>query len=127
MKKQNKNIYNLFENNLKKIVDLELEKTKLKRQLLDQDYEDTVKSYYPDALFKKSSEPSSSSRVDEPSPAQMVAGKDLSNPLIGEAFPKSLIDHMQTQILETLRKEFKHKLSPSPCTTEDEAVSPKER
>ena len=36
-------------------------------------------------------EPSSLGQINEPSPTQTVASKDISNPLIGEVFPKNLL------------------------------------
>ena len=39
--------------------------------------------------FKDLLEPNSLGQINEPSPAQMIVGKDTSNPFMGEAFPKS--------------------------------------
>ena len=41
--------------------------------------------------LKEIIEPSSLGQFDEPSPAQTVVGKDMSNPFMGEVFPKSLL------------------------------------
>ena len=45
----------------------------------------------PLGQFKDLLEPSSFGQINEPSPAQTVAGKDTPNPFMGEAFPKSLL------------------------------------
>ena len=51
-------------------------------------------------------ESSSLGQNNEPNPAQTVVGKDISNPLMGGAFPKSLIEHLSQQIVEILKKDF---------------------
>ena len=48
--------------------------------------------------------PSSLGQYDEPSPAQTVAGKDISNLFMGEAFPKSLLLQPTQQVVEILKK-----------------------
>ena len=45
----------------------------------------------PLGQFKDLLEPSSLGQINEPSPAQTVAGKDTQNPFMGEIFPKSLL------------------------------------
>ena len=49
-------------------------------------------------------EPSSLGQNNEPSPAQTVASKDITNLLMGEAFPKSLIEQLTQQIAKILKK-----------------------
>ena len=56
-------------------------------------------------------EPSSLGQINEPSPTQTVAGKYISNPLMGEAFTKSLIKKLTQQIVEVLKKDFSKDLS----------------
>ena len=51
-------------------------------------------------------EPSSFGQINEPNPTQTVAGKDISNLLIGEAFQKTLIEQLTQQIAEVLKKDF---------------------
>ena len=45
----------------------------------------------PLGQFKELLELSSLGKINEPSPTETVAGKDTSNPSMGEVFPKSLI------------------------------------
>ena len=50
----------------------------------------------PLGQFKELLEPSSLGQFNEPSPAQTVAGKDTTNPFMGEVFPKSLFSPINT-------------------------------
>ena len=43
---------------------------------------------------------------NEPSPAQMVDGKDISNPFMDEAFLKSLLVQLTQQVAEILKKDI---------------------
>ena len=56
--------------------------------------------------FKELIEPSSLGQFNEPSLAQTVAGKDISNPFMGEDFPKSLLIHLTQQVDEILEKNL---------------------
>ena len=55
-------------------------------------------------------EPSSLGQINEPSTAQMVASKDISNPFMGEAFPKSLLIHLTQQVYEILTKDLRNEV-----------------
>ena len=55
--------------------------------------------------LKEIIEPSSLGQFDEPSPAQTVVGKDMSNPFMGEVFPKSLLVQLTQQVAEILKKD----------------------
>ena len=48
----------------------------------------------PLGKFKDLLEPSSLGQINEPSPTQIVAGKDTPTPFMGEAFPKSMLVHL---------------------------------
>ena len=56
--------------------------------------------------FKDLLEPISLGQINEPSPAQTVAGKDTPNPFMGEAFPKSLLVQLIQQVVEILKKDL---------------------
>ena len=60
----------------------------------------------PLGQFKDLLEPSSLGQINEPSPAQTVAGKDTTNPFMGEAFPKSLLVQLTQQVAEILKKDL---------------------
>ena len=56
--------------------------------------------------FKDLLDPSSLGQINEPSPAQIVAGKDTPNLFMGEAFPKSLLVQLTQQVAEILKKDL---------------------
>ena len=45
-------------------------------------------------------------QINEPSPAQTVASKDMPNPFMGEAFSKSLLVPLTQQVAEILKKDL---------------------
>ena len=45
-------------------------------------------------------------------PSQTVAGKDISNPFMGEAFPKSLLIQLTQQIAEILKNDLSNEGEP---------------
>ena len=58
-------------------------------------------------------------QINEPSPAQMVTGKDTSNPFMGEAFRKSLLVQLTQQVVEIRKKDlYKEADSESPRSIE---------
>ena len=56
--------------------------------------------------FKELLEPISLGQFNEPSPAQTVAGKDASNPFMGEVFPKNILVQLTQQVVEILKKDL---------------------
>ena len=60
----------------------------------------------PLGQFKELLEPSSLGQFNEPSPVQMVAGKDTTNPFMSEVFPKSLLVQLTQQVAEILKKDL---------------------
>ena len=60
----------------------------------------------PLGQFNELLKPSSLGQFNEPSPTQTVAGKDITNPFMGEAFPKSLIVQLTQQVVEILKKDL---------------------
>ena len=51
-------------------------------------------------------EPSSLGQFNEPSPARTIDGKDTSNSLMGEVFPKNLLIQLIQRVVEILKKDF---------------------
>ena len=73
----------------------------------------------PLGQFKELLEPSSLGQFNQPSPAQTVAGKDTTNPFMGEVFPKSLLVQLTRQVVEILKKDLcKEAKSESPRSIE---------
>ena len=58
--------------------------------------------------FKELIEPSSLGQFNEPSPDQTVAGKDISNPFMGEAFSKSLLIQLTQEVAKILKKDLRN-------------------
>ena len=56
--------------------------------------------------IKELMEPSSLGQFNEPSPAQTVIDKDISNPFMGEVFPKSLLIQLTHYVVEILKKVY---------------------
>ena len=69
-------------------------------------------------------EPNSLGQNNEPSTTQTVTSKDISNPLMGKAFPKSLTEKLTQQIAEILKKYFNKEAEPE---AQDKKNSPKEK
>ena len=73
-------------------------------------------------------EPSSLGINNEPSPAQTVAGKDTSNPFMGEAFPKILLVQLIQQVAEIFKKDiYKEAESPRSSPRSIEGPSKEEK
>ena len=58
--------------------------------------------------IKELIEPSSLGQFNEPSPAQTVVGKDISNPFMGETFPENLLLQLTQQVTEILKKDLRN-------------------
>ena len=58
----------------------------------------------PLGQFKELLEPSSLGQFNEPNLAQTTAGKDTTNPFMGEVFPKILLVKLIQQVAEILKK-----------------------
>ena len=73
----------------------------------------------PLGQFKELLEHSSLGQMNEPSPAQTIAGKDTSNQFMGEALPKSLLVQLTQQVAEILKNDLcKEAKSKSPRSIE---------
>ena len=51
-------------------------------------------------------EPSSLGWFNEPSPTQIIASKNISNPLMGKVFPKNLLIQLTQQVVEIFKRNF---------------------
>ena len=60
--------------------------------------------------FKDLIKLSSLGQFNELSPAQTVVGKDISNPFMGEAFPKSLLIQLTQQVAKILKKNLRNEV-----------------
>ena len=77
--------------------------------------------------FTELLEPNSLSQFNKPSPAQMVAGKDTTNPFMGEVFPISLLVQLTQQVAEILKNDLcKEAESESPRSIESPSKEDKD-
>ena len=60
----------------------------------------------PLSQFKELLESSSLGKINELNPAQTIAGKDISNPFMGDVFPKSLLVQLTQQVNEILKNDL---------------------
>ena len=95
----------LYEDKIENEIDIKLKNTVFERKKLkiehtnnfsnlenQHDTESDIKiEPSPLGQFKELLEPSLLGQFNEPSPTQTVAGKDTTNPFIGEVFPKILL------------------------------------
>ena len=92
----------LYEDKIENEIDIKLKSTAFERKKFKIEHTNYLEDQHnagPDikiepsllGQFKELLESSSLGKINEPSPAQTVAGKDTSNPFMGEAFLKSLL------------------------------------